>query len=169
MRAHPIARSTMSCGCTLCGPTQCAATSICISPHCTKTPIPCLRGSRRPWRPMSRTSTTVRTYMPIIGRTRTSRWAISTTAGFFGSGVTIRLLELAATQMGPSAFEDQVGCCRRKAKLLASRPLDFGDIHPKQRKLVACERTSGALREVDHAAPLEWLGHRSAILLPRPN
>ena len=147
-------------------PNTCAATSICIAPHCTKTPIPYLRGSRTPWRPMSRTFTTVRTH---IGRTRTSRWPISTAAGFFRSSVIIRLLALAATCMRLSACEDKVSCCRRKAKFLASRPLDFSDIHPKQRKLVTCERASEDLREVDHRAPFEWLGHRSAILLPQPN
>ena len=118
---------------------------------------------------MSRTSTNVRTHMLIIGKTRTSLGVILTATGFFGSSVIIRLLALAVTQMGPSAVEDQVGCCRRKAKHLASQPLDFGDIHPKQRKRVTCERASEDLREVDHAAPFEWLGHRSAILLPRPN
>ena len=169
MRAHPIARSAYSCGCTPCGPTQCADAFICIAPHCTKTPIPCLRGCRRPRRPMSRTSTNVRNHMPIIGKTRTSLWVISTATGFLGSRVIIRLLALVATQMGPSAVEDQVGCCRRKAKHLASRLLDFGDIYPKQRKRVTCERASEDLREVDHAGPFEWLGHRPAILLPRPN
>ena len=118
---------------------------------------------------MSRTSTNVRNHMLIIGKTRTSLWVISTATGFLGSSVIIRLLALAATQMGPSAVEDQVGCCRRIAKHLASRPLDFGDIHPKKRKRVTCERAREDVREVDHAAPFEWLGHSSAILLPRPN
>ena len=108
-------------------------------------------------------------YMPIIGRTHTSGWPISNAAGFLRSSVIIRLLALAATCMGPSACEDKVRCCRRKAKLLASRPLDFGDIHPKQPKLVTCERASEDLREVDHRDPFEWSGHRSAILLPQPN
>ncbi len=71
--------------------------------------------------------------------------------------------------MGPSAVEDQIGCCRRKAKHLAARPLDLGDIHPEQRKLATCERASEDLREVDHAGPFEWLGQRPTILLARPN
>ena len=118
---------------------------------------------------MSRTSTNVRNHMPIIGKTRTSLWVISTATGFLGSRVIIRLLALVATQMGPSAVEAQVGCYRQKGKHLAARPLDFGDIHSEQRKLVTCERASEDLREVDHAGPFKWLGHRPAILLPRPN
>ena len=117
---------------------------------------------------MSRTSTNVRNHMLIIGKTLTSLGDLDRYR-FLGSSVIIRLLALVATQVGPSAVEDQVGCYRRKGKHLAARPLDFGDIHSEQRKLVTCERASEDLREVDHAGPFKWLGHRPAILLPRPN